>query len=118
MEKKDFAQQMINEYSPKENVVTKIDQLKALDKKVKNFPCIFALVFGIISTLILGTGMCLAMQVIGGTTAWMIAGICIGVVGIGLMLSTYPIFCKLLNDRKKKYADRIIEVSNEILGEE
>lgn len=92
---------------------TKIDELKALDKKVKKAPTVFSYVFGSISSLVLGTGMCLAMKVIGDMMA---LGIVVGLVGIGLCALTYPIYKKMLNSRKKKYAKQIIELSDSLLN--
>ena len=55
--------------SYEEREITKLDELKALDKKVKRPAQIFAYVYGSISSLVLGTGMCLAMKVIGNSMA-------------------------------------------------
>ena len=98
-------------YTEKE--VTKLDELKNLDKKVKRPALIFAYVYGSISSLVLGTGMCLAMKVIGNN---MLLGIGIGVIGIALTLTTYPIFKSMLKSRKNKYAKQIFEISDSILG--
>ena len=65
-----------------EKRVTKFDELKALDKRVKRPAEIFAYTFGVVGALVLGTGMCLAMKVIGDMMA---LGIVIGVVGIGMV---------------------------------
>lgn len=110
----EFAEKLIEEYS--EKGVSKIDELKALDKKVKNPARIFALSFGIVGALILGVGMCLAMKIIGGTTALMVLGIVIGLVGIAMVAVNYPIYQKMLSNRKKKYSQEIIAKSNEILN--
>lgn len=109
-----YAQKLQKEYSEKE--YTKFDELKELNKKVKNAPRIFAYIFGSVASLVLGLGMCLAMKVIGGTTTLMIVGIAIGLIGIGLMLLTYPIYKKILEGRRKKYAGKILTLSNELLN--
>ena len=54
-------------YTEKE--VTKLDELHRVDKKVKRPVKIFAYVYGSLSSLVLGTGMCLAMKVIGNSMA-------------------------------------------------
>lgn len=100
-----------NNYTEKE--ITKLDELKALDKKVKSPAQIFAYVYGSLSSLVLGTGMCLAMKVIGNHMG---LGIIIGLVGIALTLSTYPIYNKILNKRKSKYKNQILELSNSLLN--
>lgn len=99
-----------------EHEVTKTEQLKALDKRVKRGSTVFSYTFGALSSLVLGTGMCLAMGVIGSGTPLMVAGIAIGVAGIGLVSATYPIYKKLLEKSKKKYANEIITLSDEILN--
>ena len=98
-------------YTEKE--VTKLDELKQLDKKVKRPAQIFAYVYGTVSSLVLGTGMCLAMKVIGNSMA---LGIIIGVVGIALALTTYPIFKVILKKRKEKYASQIFELTDSLLN--
>ena len=97
-------------YEKKES--TKLDELKKLDKKVKLPAQIFAYLYGSISSLVLGTGMCFAMKVIGNSMA---LGIGVGVVGIVLALTTYPIYKAMLNSRKNKYAKQIIELSDSLL---
>ncbi len=116
MSDKEFAKKIKEEYSPKDTRLTKLDELKAMDKKVKKFPTIFAYIFGSVSALIFGTGMCLGMKVIGGTTAWMIVGIIVGVIGLGLTSATYAIYNKLIETRKKKYSKDILALSDELLG--
>ena len=93
--------------------VTKLDELKKLDKKVKRPAQIFAYVYGSLSSLVLGTGMCLAMKVIGNSMA---LGVGIGLVGIALTLTTYPIFKAILKRRKNKYSKRIFELSDSLLN--
>ena len=93
---------------------TKLDVLKELDKKVKRPAQIFTYTFGTIGSLVLGTGMCLAMKIIGDMMA---LGIVVGVVGIAMVSVNYPLYKKILNSRKKKYGKEIIELSNELLHE-
>lgn len=115
LDERNYAEKIKKEYSVKE--VTKLDELRELDKKVKKSPLVFAYVYGSVSALVFGTGMCLAMKVIGGTTLWMIIGIAIGLVGALLMSLTYKIYNKMINSRKKKYAKEILNLSNELLNE-
>ncbi len=111
-----YAEQIAAEYSPK--TTSKAVALRKLDNKVKKAPKIAAITFGTVATLILGTGMCLAMKVIGaGTAAAMAAGIAIGVAGMALMAVNYPLYKKFLNARKKKYAFEIVELARQITDE-
>ena len=112
-EKKQVAK-IKGQYVANEGAKTKMEELKALHKKVKLPARIFGYVFGTIGTLVLGTGMCLAMEVIGDLMA---LGIVVGVVGIGLVSLTYPIYKKMLKSRKNKYAKQIIGLSDSLLNE-
>ncbi len=93
---------------------TKFDELRALDAKVKNPAKAFAYAFGSVGALVLGTGMCLAMKVIGNV---MPLGIVVGVIGIGMVSATYSLYQAFLRARKKKYAKQIFELSDSLLGE-
>ena len=112
-----YAEQIANEYSKKET--SKVKALKRLDSKAKNPAMIFALVFGIVSALVLGVGMCFAMAVIGGGELIdIIWGSVIGVVGIVGAGINYPIYKKILEKSKEKYAADIIRLASEIANEE
>ncbi len=110
-----YAESIAKEYAPKEH--SKILALKKLDAKAKRPANVFALIFGIVSSLVAGTGMSLAMQVIGGTTPLMILGIAIGVIGFTCCGINYPIYKKMLEAGKKKYAFEIVELAREISEE-
>lgn len=108
-----YAEAIANEYAPKET--SKVKVLKRLDKKAKNPANIFAYTFGIAMSLVLGVGMCLSMQVLGdGSTVSFVLGIIIGLVGIVGVSVNYPIYKKLLENGKKKYAFDIMELAKQI----
>ncbi len=111
-----YAEKIANEYTQKQT--SKVKALKRLDAKAKMPATIFTYTFGIISALILGTGMCFAMKILGDSMATMIIGIivgCFGILGVGL---NYPIYKKILNASKNKYASDIISLAKEITDEE
>ncbi|MBQ7330929.1 MAG: dihydropteridine reductase [Oscillospiraceae bacterium] len=98
---------------------TELDQLKALDAKVKRPANVFAYTYGSIAAIIMGAGMSLVMTEIGaviGLANAMVPGIVIGVVGMIMALSTYPIYKKILSGRKKKYAAQILTLSEKIMN--
>ena len=107
-----YAESIAKEYAPKDN--SKIVALRKLDAKAKNPANIFTYTFGIISALVFGTGMSLAMQVIGSGVTGMILGIIIGIIGISGCCVNYPIYKKLLEKGKEKYAYEIVELAREI----
>ena len=108
-----FAEQLANEYAPKDT--SKVVALRKLDAKAKLPATIFTYTLGIISALVFGTGMCLAMGQIGsGTTVSFVAGIVVGIIGMIGMGVNYPIYKKLLANGKQKYAFEIMELAKEI----
>lgn len=108
---KNYAEKIKNDYSPKQT--TKMDELRALDKKVRMPATVFAYVFGTVAVLILGTGMCFAMKVIGNL---FVPGIVIGCIGIALCISNYYIYRAILKARKRKYGEQVLSLSNELLN--
>lgn len=112
-----YAESIVNQYSKKED--SKVVRLKKLDRKVKRPANIFAYIYGTLSALALGIGMCFAMEVLGaGSTPLYITGIVIGILGIAGCISNYFIYKKILNKSKEKYAGDVIELANEIVTEE
>jgi hypothetical protein len=108
-----YAEAIANEYAPKDT--SKVIALKKLDRKAKAPASIFAYSFGVVMALVLGTGMCLSMKVIGsGSTAMMVVGIIIGAVGLAGVSVNYPIYRKFLADGKQKYAFDIMQLAKEI----
>ena len=107
-----YAESIAKEYAPKDS--SKIVALRKLDKKAKMPATIFTYTFGIISSLGLGTGMCLAMQVLSSGIIGMVIGIIVGIIGMIGCGVNYPIYKKMLENGKKKYAYEIVELAREI----
>lgn len=111
-----YAEAIANEYASKDT--SKVVALKKLDRKAKSTANIFTYTFGAIMALVLGVGMCLSMKVIGdGSTLMMVVGIILGVIGIAGVSVNYPIYKKLLENSKKKYAFEIMQLAKEISEE-
>lgn len=112
-----YIQRVKDSYIPHER--TKLDELRELNKKAIRPAQVFAYIFGSIAALILGVGMCLVMKIIGtsimSSTVLMTVGVIIGCVGIVLCIANYYIYKAMLSSRKKKYGNRIITLSNELL---
>lgn len=108
-----YADNIANEYSPKTQ--PKIVALRKLDRKAKAPARLFGYTFGITSTLILGTGMTFAMDVLGdGSLLYFVGGIVVGVLGIIGCSITYPIYKMILKNSKAKYASDIIQLAKQI----
>ena len=111
-----IAEKIASEYAPK--LDRKVVALIKLNRKAKQGAEIFAYTFGIVSSLILGTGMSFAMGVIGdGSITSMVIGIIIGLIGIFGVSINYFIYKKLLEKGKKKYGSDIIRLAKEIAEE-
>lgn len=115
-EKEFLVQKIRTQYTEKEH--TNLDELKALDKKVRKPADVFAYTFGSISAIVMGAGMSLVMTEIGATIGIanaMPVGIVIGVVGMLMAIANYPIHKRMLSSRRKKFANQIIELSDKIM---
>lgn len=111
-----YAEQLANEYAPKDT--SKVVALRKLDAKAKLPANIFTYSFGIAAALVFGTGMCLAMGQIGSKTAGsFVLGILIGVLGMVGMGVNYPLYRRMLKRGKAKYAFEIMELAKEISGQ-
>lgn len=114
---KEFVVEKIRaQYAEKEAAEKDLDKLRALDAKVKRPANIFAYTFGAVGSLVMGAGMCYAMEVIGEKKK--VPGIVLGVAGMLMMCGTYPAYKKILSDRKAEYAGEIMELSEKILETE
>lgn len=104
------------QYTEKEH--TCLDALKELDAKVKRPANVFAYIFGSVSAVVMGAGMSLVMTEIGalvGIENPMLPGIVIGILGMLMASVNYPIYKRILNARRKKYAPQIIALSDQIM---
>ena len=110
-----YAEEIRKQYQPKSETESKLEKLHKLDGAVRRPAEIFAYAFGVLGALILGVGMCLAMEVIGDL---MPVGVAVGVVGIAMVVANYFIYRTILKSRRKKYADKVLSVSDELLHEE
>ena len=111
-----IVQKIRTQYTEKQH--TELDALKALDAKVKKPANVFAYTYGAAGAIVMGAGMSLVMTDVGamiGLTAAMVPGIAVGILGMGMALTTYPAYKKILNSRKKKFAPRIMELSGKLM---
>ena len=113
----DFLVQKIRtQYIEKEH--SDLDELKELDTKVNRPANVFAYIFGSISAIIMGGGMSLVMTDIAETVGIanpMLYGIVIGIVGMFMAIINYPIYKGILGSRRKKYAEKIVALSDKLM---
>ena len=113
-----MAQKIRAQYMERQS--SELDDLRALDTKVKRPAEVFAYVFGSVSAIIMGAGLSLVMtpiaEQLGLTFDPMVPGIVIGVVGMILAIVNYPIYKSILGSRKKKFGAQILELSSKIMN--
>lgn len=115
-EQEALVQKIRTQYTGREH--TELDELKALDRKVKRPVTTFAYLFGSAAALIMGAGMSLIMTDIGqmlGLAETMLPGLVSGIAGLGMALVNYPIYKRLLARRRRKYAEKILALSDKIM---
>jgi CHASE2 domain-containing sensor protein len=89
----------------------KLEQLRRLDESATKPGTIVALVVGILSTLLLGVGMCCTMVWAG---KWFIPGIGIGVIGLCGLGAAYPLYQAMTKKRREKIAPEILRLTEEL----
>ena len=112
-----LVQKIRTQYTEKEH--TGLDDLRELDKKVKCPANVFSYIFGSIGAIVMGAGMSLVMtdiaEQIGFGIDPMLPGILVGIVGMFMVIINYPIYKSILGARRKKYANKIIALSDKIM---
>lgn len=96
---------------------SKLEQLRRLDQSAGQKAQIWALVLGVIGSLILGTGMSLAMTDLGdlvGNYA-MIVGVAVGIVGLVLVTLAYPVYNHVLQKERARIAPEILRLTDELM---
>ena len=104
-----------SQYLPKEcdTKDEKMIKLKKLDGKVKAPAKAVSSIMGVIGFCCFGLGMSMALE-------WQMIlwGAILGIVGLVLMAFAYPVFNNILAKDKEKYAEQILELSQDLLSED
>lgn len=99
-------------YMPQEE--SKLEELKRLDNEVQTAGTTPSIIVGILSSLIFGVAMCMALKVIGGG---IILGILIGIIGTAGMLAAFPVYRYYSKTAKAELAPRILLLADELSKE-
>lgn len=97
-------------YIPKSE--DKLERLRALDESVTKRGTVVSVIIGILGTLIFGIGMCCCLV---WASRWFVPGIIIGVFGIALTASAYPIYSHITAVEREKIAPEIIKLTDELM---
>lgn len=97
-------------YAPREE--DKMERLRRLDRAATRPGMAAALMVGIVSTLVMGLGMCCTM--VWGETLF-VPGIVIGVAGIIGICAAYPLYLRITKKRRNELAPEILRLADELM---
>ena len=114
----DEIKKIREKYQPK--VEDDMSKLRKLDAEVTNKATMNSLVIGIIGALIMGTGMSFVMTDLGAVFGLqgnlnLVVGIIVGLVGIILAGTAYPMYVKVLKRERAKAAPEILRLTEELI---
>lgn len=101
-------------YSTKVKTMTEYDKLKKIDRKVQSVKLTISISFGIIGTLLFGTGLTFFLE---WQHIWYF-GIPFALIGSIMVFVNYPIYLLVNYILVKKYKYKIIELANVLLEED
>lgn len=106
-------------YAPEKKEKSSFERLKELDSAVDRRAGIWALAVGIIGTLIMGTGMSMALTNLFPALGVlnMVIGTAVGVVGIAICALAYPLYRFIQKRERARVAPEILRISEELLEE-
>lgn len=90
---------------------SKLDQLRRLDASVTKKGTAAALTLGIISCLVLGTGMSCCLVWAG---ALFVPGILVGLLGIAGICMAYPLYTRTVRKERERIAPEILRLTEEL----
>lgn len=97
-------------YVPRE--ADKMEQLRRLDRSAERKGTVLSLAAGVIGMLVLGIGMCCCLVWADKLFA---AGIFVGIAGIAVLTSAYPIYVYVTKREREKIAPEIIRLTDELM---
>ena len=114
----DEIKKIREKYQPK--VEDDMSKLRKLDAEVTNKATMNSLVIGIIGALIMGTGMSFVMTDLGMVFGLqgnvnLVVGIIVGLVGLVLAGTAYPMYVKVLKRERAKAAPEILRLTEELI---
>ena len=98
-------------YLPKAE--SKMDQLRRLDESTAKKGLACSLTLGIVSSLILGIGMCCTML---WTNLLFVPGILIGCAGLTGMALAYPLNLNITKKERERLAPEILRLTSELMN--
>ena len=112
------VEQIRKKYLPQEE--DKLTLLRRLDRSATQKSQAWAIVLGTVGTLILGTGMSLAMtdlgEILGASREIaMLIGAAIGFIGMILIALAYPVYNRILKKERQRIAPEILRLTDQLM---
>lgn len=95
----------------------KMERLRKLDYSVTRKAAAISLSVGILSVLIMGSGMSLVMTDLGkslGMAETSLTGILIGVAGMAGVILAYPLYRRIIEKERRKIAPQVLKLTDEL----
>ncbi len=102
-------QKIKDKYRVQTTKETKMQQLESLDKSVNKNATIVAMSMGILGTLVFGLGL----TCVTTFSEYFVIGIIVGVIGMIIMGVTYPIYRKMVKNKRDLIAPQILKLIEE-----
>lgn len=102
-------QKIRKKYLPQEE--DKMEQLRRLDQSANKKGTAVSIAIGVIGCLLLGVGMCCTMV---WTSQFFILGVIVGVIGIAVIISAYPVYTRITAKERERLAPQILKLTEEL----
>ena len=89
-----------------------MDRLRRLDQSVAKKATMWSLILGVLSSLVMGTGMSMCMVFMG---VWFVPGIIIGCIGLVGVCMAYPLYLRILTKERARIAPEILALTDELM---
>lgn len=97
-------------YLPKDQSMTKMDQLKKLDRDAEKPGTVLSILLGVVGTLVMGFGMSCTMVI----TEYFVPGVIVGVIGIAMLSFAYPVYKIVTRKQREKIAPQVLALAEEL----
>ena len=113
------VRRIVEKYSPEKKEKSPLERIKELDSGVDRCAGIWALTIGIIGTLIMGTGMSMALTNLFPALGVlnMVIGSAVGMIGIAICALAYPLYRFIQKRERARVAPEMLKISEEFLKE-
>lgn len=103
-------EKIVESYKDDKSVQTAEQRIHDLDKAVRGKALRAALVPGVVGLVLFGIGMSVSLQ----ESDYFILGIVVGVMGLALLVMTYPIYSKKLVQEKDLVRGELLDLASQL----